>query len=129
MFASVTKTARSGVFSRIHWAARSPEAERVTQSLPMNQRLTSNGARLLGTAIAASRPRDQSRTNHAARRATATHIIWKYLFMSKTTAVKRATFGMRKRAPTHAARKALLGTLVRKIAMRASTNGTPRFVR
>ena len=48
--------------------------------------------------------------NHAARTATAIHIAWKYLFMSKSITLSWTTFGTRKRPMSHAPRNACRGT-------------------
>ena len=48
--------------------------------------------------------RGQARMSHAARIATAIHMIWKYLFMSNSTELATTRFGTRNRATTQATR-------------------------
>ena len=48
--------------------------------------------------------RGQCRMSHAARIATAIHMIWKYLFMSKSTALTRTTLGITNSATIQATR-------------------------
>ena len=67
--------------------------------------------------------------NHAASRATAIHIAWKYLFMSKATSLTCIRFGIANSATAQAPRKALAFRSRTNRAPMASINGTPRLVR
>jgi hypothetical protein len=61
--------------------------------------------------------------------ATATHITWKYLFISNTTAPATTRLGTRNRASAHSPRKTRAGVLRLSAAHTASRIGTPKFVR
>ncbi len=74
--------------------------------------------------------RGQRRISQAARIATAIHMIWKYLFMSNSTALTTTTLGTANSATNQATRNARPGSpRPRTAATTASTNGTPRLVR
>ena len=56
------------------------------------------------TSTAAMAGRGQRAMSQAARMAAAIHMIWKYLFMSKSTALTRTTLGTTNRATSQAPR-------------------------
>ena len=82
---------------------------------------------------AAATGRGQRAISQAAGIATAIHMIWKYLFMSNSTALTITRFGTRNSATIQAARNARDGTASRPrsktSAAIASSTGIPRLVR
>ena len=73
--------------------------------------------------------RGHCRISQAARIATAIHMIWKYLFMSKSTALTRTTLGIRNSATIQATRNRR-DARPRAVAAAtiASAKGRPRLV-
>ena len=84
---------------------------------------------MLTSSTAATAQAGQRRISQAASTATAIHIAWKYLFMSKPMALTWTTLGTTNRATSQTARKPRCGTRGRSSASSASTNGSPRFVK
>ena len=73
------------------------------------QTAMSAGDRALTTRMAAISGLGQRRISHAARIATAIHMIWKYLFMSNSTALTTTTLGTMKSATIQATRNHRFG--------------------
>src|SRR6476620_11545679 len=130
MNASVTKTDLSGVLAAIQRAAVSCAKPTATPSDRTCQTAMSAGDDALTISTAAISGRGQRRISHAARIATAIHMIWKYLFMSNSTALTTTTFGTTKSATIQATRNHRSGKArAVNAATTASTNGIPRLVR
>ena len=73
--------------------------------------------------------RGQRRMSQAARIATAIHIIWKYLFMSNSTALTTTTFGTTNRATSQATRNQRARQSARRDGRdEREANGIPRLV-
>ena len=125
----MTKTARSGVFASIQAAASASPVVRASWSPVAYHVATRIGEIAEARTTAAMTGRGRRRMAHAARIATAIHMTWKYLFMSKEITETTITFGTRNRATSHAPRKPRLGVRRMTRASRARTNGIPRFVR
>ena len=109
MNASVTNTDRSGVLAAIQRAAVSWGSPSATMSERRCQTAMSAGDRALTTRIAAMSGRGQRRISQAARMATAIHMIWKYLFMSNSTALTTTTLGTMNSATIQATRNHRVG--------------------
>src|SRR6187200_3154029 len=110
MNASVTNTDRSGVLAAIHRAAVSCARPTATTSDRTCQTAMSDGDRALTISTAAISGRGQRRFRHAARIATSIHMIWKYLFMSNSTALTTTTFGTTYSATIQATRNQRFGS-------------------
>ena len=87
MNASVTKTARSGVFAAIQRPAASCSGLSATTSERTCHTAISAGDSAETTRTSAMAGFGQRRMAQPASIATAIHMIWKYLFMSKSTAL------------------------------------------
>ena len=110
MKASVRKTASSGVDVSIQRPAAAWGRLMTTAGCHAWWSAIRPGEIAQTARTAAIAGRGQRATSHAARIAAAIHIIWKYLFMSKSTSLTRTTFGTRKRATSQAARNPRCGT-------------------
>src|SRR6185503_2568588 len=79
----VTKTERSGVLAAIQSAASTSLQPSTTSRLLAVQAETRSGEGMLISRTAVTAQAGQRRISQAASSATAIHIAWKYLFMSK----------------------------------------------
>src|SRR5687768_11895091 len=105
------KIDRCAVLRWIQRAAASPPTDMATVRLVRCHTLTRAGDSIDSTSTAARAGLGQLRIAHAARIATATHMTWKYLFMSKTMAPATNRLGTRNSATTQATRNSLAGML------------------
>ena len=111
MKASVTNTERSGVLAAIQCAAVSWGRPSATVSERRCQTAMSAGEKAQTTSsTAAIDRRGQLRMSQPARIATAIHMIWKYLFMSNSTALTTMTFGTMNSATIQATRNQRSGS-------------------
>jgi hypothetical protein len=126
----VTKTDRSGVLAAIQCDAVSC-ARLIAISVERRCQIPIRAGENADTIrTAAMIGRGQRLTSQAARIATAIHMIWKYLFMSNTTALTTTTLGTTNRATSQATRNPRAGSRrTVRAARTARTNGIPRFVR
>ena len=105
MKSSVMNTERSGVLAAIQRRRRllgQPERDRVRAQVP--DRDEPRRERADDEHAAHERPRRQRGSARPARIATAIHMIWKYLFMSNSTALTTTTFGTMNSATIQATR-------------------------
>src|ERR671911_57113 len=107
---SVTKTASGGVLAATHSAASRSADESTWLVEVAVQAATSSGDGMLRARAAASAGAGQRRMSQAAAIATAIHIAWNSLFMSKSMTLTWTTFGIANRPMIHAARNARCGS-------------------
>jgi hypothetical protein len=86
------------------------------------------GVMAQAASVRATSGRGQRWMSHAASSASATHMTWKYLFMSNSTALATTVFGTMNIATAQQMSQPRAGSFLVSRASAASTSGMPRFV-